>query len=73
MVVLGIKPDAATEAALLLRDVAATMAGGERIEPGDLVTAPDGRTLTAARFDPSSSEIVAIEGAALLLCPAAAS
>ncbi len=71
LVLLGVAPESATEAALLLRDVAATMAGGERIEPGDIVTAPDGRTLTAARFDPASSEIVAVEGAAVLLRPAA--
>ncbi len=67
LVLLDVATEAATEAALLLRDVAATMAGGERIEPGDLVTAPDGRTLVAARFDPASSEIVAVEGAAVVL------
>ena len=73
LVLLGVEPEAATEAALLLRDVAATLADGERIEPGDLVGAPDGRTVVASRFDPASSEIVAIEGAALLLRPAAGS
>jgi hypothetical protein len=67
LVLLGLAPDGATEAALLLRDVAATMAFGERIEPGDHVRAPDGRTLIATRFDVESSTIVAVEGEALLL------
>src|SRR5262249_54493352 len=55
LVLLGVRPEAATEAALVLRDVAATLADGERIEPGDQVAAPDGRTLTAVRFDPAAS------------------
>ena len=73
LVVLGVAPEAATETALLLRAVAATLAFGERVEPGDLVEAPDGRTLVAARFDPESQPIVAVEGAALLLRAAAGS
>jgi hypothetical protein len=64
---LGLTPEGATEAALLLRDVAATLASGERIEPGDAVATPGGRTLTAERFDPASSAIVAVEGDAILL------
>ncbi len=67
LVLLGLSPDGATEAALLLRDVADTLASGERIEPGDMVTAPGGQTLTAERFDPASSPIVAVEGDAILL------
>lgn len=71
LVVLGVAPEAATDTALLLRDVAATLALGDRVEPGDFVEAPDGRTLVAARFDPESQPIVAVEGEALLLRPAA--
>jgi len=67
IVVLGIQPDAATDTALLLRDVAQTLAAGERIEPGDEVSAPDGRRLVAARFDPTSAPVVAVEGDALVL------
>ena len=67
LVVLGVSPDGATETALLLRDVAATLASGERIEPGDTVDASDGRTLVAERFDPEASPVVAVEGDALLL------
>ena len=67
VVLLGIAPEAATDAALLLRDVAQTMAAGERIEPGDTVEAPGGRTMIATRFDPASEPAVAVEGDALLL------
>ena len=71
LVLLGVAPEAATEAALVLRDVAATLADGERIEPGDQVAAPDGRTLTAARFDPEMAPVVAVDGPALVLAAAA--
>jgi hypothetical protein len=67
LVVLGIAPEAATEAALLLRDVSATLAAGERIEPGDQVTGPDGRALVAERFVPTAAPIVAVEGDAVIL------
>lgn len=67
LVLLGVTPDGATEAALLLRDLAQTLAAGERIEPGDSVAAPGGRTLTAEPFDPASAPAVAIDTAALLL------
>jgi hypothetical protein len=67
IVVLGIAPDTATDAALLLRDVANTLASGELIEPGDEVGAPDGRRLRAERFDPASAPVVAVEGDAILL------
>jgi hypothetical protein len=67
LVLLGITPEVATDAALLLRDVATTLASGERIEPGDHVGAPDGRTLVAAAFDPSWSSLVAVDGAAIIL------
>jgi len=73
LVVVGVAPEAATDTALLLRDVAATLAFGDRVEPGDFVEAPDGRTLVAARFDPESQPIVAVEGEALLLRAAAGS
>ncbi|MDX2089651.1 MAG: hypothetical protein SFX73_17480 [Kofleriaceae bacterium] len=67
LVLLDVPPEGATEAALLLRDVAATLAGGERIEPGDVVGAPGGRQLTASTFDPESQPAVAVDGPALLL------
>lgn len=67
IVLLGLAPDAATEAALMMRDVAATLASGERIEPGDTVSAPNGRAFTAERFDPASAPVVAVEGDAILL------
>jgi hypothetical protein len=67
LVLLDVAPDKTTEAAVLLRDVAATLALGERIEPGDGVGAPDGQRLTAARFDPASAPVVSIEGDALVL------
>jgi hypothetical protein len=66
LVLLEVAPDAATDAALVLRDIAATLADGERIEPGDQVAAP-GRTLTAARFEPEMSPAVAVDGPALVL------
>jgi hypothetical protein len=67
IVLLGVAPDDATDAALLLRDVAQTLAAGDRIEPGDSIDAPDGRVLTAARFEPSMSPVVAIEGESIIL------
>jgi len=67
LVILGVSPDGATEAALMLRDVAATLAAGEWIDPGDSIETSDGRSLLAEEFDPASSTIVAVEGAALLL------
>jgi hypothetical protein len=67
LVLLGVAPDDATEAALVLRDVAATLADGERIEPGDQVAAPGGRTLTATRFEAAMSPVVAVDGPAILL------
>jgi hypothetical protein len=67
----GVDPDAMAEVtgatALLLRDVAATLADGERIEPGDSIETPDGRTLTAARFDPELAPGVGVDGPAILL------
>jgi hypothetical protein len=67
VVLLGVSVDAATEAALVLRDVAATLADGERLEPGDQVAAPLGRVLTAARFTRELSPVVAVEGPAIVL------
>ena len=66
IVLLGLSAETATDAALMLRDVAATLASGERIEPGDTVQGP-ARTFTAERFDPASAPIVAVEGDAILL------
>jgi hypothetical protein len=67
LVLLGLSADSATEAALLLRDVAGMLAAGERIEAGDTITAGGGRELVAERFDPASCAAVAVEGDALLL------
>jgi hypothetical protein len=67
LVLLGVAPEAATEAALVLRDVAATLADGERIEPGDQVASPDGRVLTAVPFEAEMSSVVAVDGRALVL------
>jgi hypothetical protein len=66
IVLLGLSPETATDAALMLRDVAATLASGERIEPGDTVEGA-ARTFTAERFDPGSAPVVAVEGDAILL------
>jgi hypothetical protein len=67
LVLLGVLPDLATEAALVLRDVAATLAAGDRIEPGDQVAAPGGAILTAQAFAPEMSATVAVDGPALVL------
>lgn len=67
LVLLDVPPEGATEAAILLRDVSATLAGGERIEPGDVVETPDGRQLTASTFDAESQPAIAVDGPALLL------
>jgi hypothetical protein len=67
IVLLGIEPEKATETAMLLRDLAATLALGDRIEPGDGVGVSDGRRLVAERFDPAAAPVVSIEGDALLL------
>lgn len=67
LVVVGVTPEAATDAALLLRDVAQALAAGERVEAGDTLGLPDGRTLTAERFEPSRHPVVAVDGEALLL------
>jgi hypothetical protein len=66
LVILDVAADTATEAAVMLRDVAATLAAGDRIETGDHVDA-GGRTFVAEPFDPESSSIVAVEGDAMLL------
>lgn len=66
LVLLDVAPDAATDAALVLRDVAASLADGERIEPGDQVSAGT-RTLTAEWFEPGMSAVVAIDGPAIVL------
>lgn len=66
IVLLGLSAETATDAALMLRDVASTLASGERIEPGDAVTGPT-KSFIAERFDPESAPIVAVEGDAILL------
>lgn len=66
IVLLGLSAEAATEAALMMRDVAATLASGERIEPGDTIEGPT-RSFTAERFDPETAPVVAVEGDAILL------
>jgi hypothetical protein len=67
LVLVDITTETATEAALLLRDIAATLASGERIEVGDVVGTPDGRQLTASRFIAEQHPEVAVDGPALLL------
>jgi hypothetical protein len=67
LVLLGVSPDGATEAAVLLRDIAATLASGERIEPGDEVTAPGQTVRVAELFAPEMSPVVAVDGAAIVL------
>ena len=67
LVVVGVPPDEATNAAILLRDIAQTLATGERIEPGDNVGTPDGKVLVAERFEPASFPLVATDGDAILL------
>jgi hypothetical protein len=67
VVVLGVAPDAATDAALLLRDVAATLAAGERVEPGDTVELPDGRARAIEAFEAARAPIVAVDGPAIVL------
>jgi len=67
LVLLGVPPDAATEAALVLRDIAATLADGERIEPGDQVLSPSGEPLTATELTAEMQTRVAVDGPAILL------
>jgi hypothetical protein len=67
LVLVGIAPDAAAEAALLLRDLAQALAEGERIEPGDVVGTPAGLDVTVERFAPERWPKVAVDGDALLL------
>jgi hypothetical protein len=67
LVLIGVTPEEATNAAILLRDIAQTLAAGERIEPGDKLGTPDGRVLTAERFEPSRYPLVAVDGEAILL------
>jgi hypothetical protein len=67
LVLPGIAPDAAAEAALLLRDLADTLAAGERIEPGDVVGTSAGLELTAERFAPERWPKVAVDGEAIVL------
>jgi hypothetical protein len=62
LVVLGIAPDGGTEAALLLRDIAAQLAAGERIEPGDEISG-----LVVERFESAMAPVVAVERDALVL------
>jgi hypothetical protein len=62
LVVLGIAPDGGTEAALLLRDIAAQLADGERIEPGDEVSG-----FVAQRFETAMAPVVAVERDAIVL------
>ncbi len=67
LVVIDVVPDAATEAALLLRDIANTLASGERIEAGDEIAASEGRRLVATVFEPAAYPMVAVDGPAILL------
>ena len=67
LVVPGIAPDGAAEAAVLLRDLAEALASGERLEPGDTIGTPAGIELTAERFVPESWPKVAVDGEAIVL------
>lgn len=67
LVVVGVAPEEATNAAILLRDVAQTLAAGERIEPGDKLGTPDDKVLTAEPFEPAQFPHVAVDGVAILL------
>ncbi|MFT3693426.1 MAG: hypothetical protein QM831_09830 [Kofleriaceae bacterium] len=67
IVLVDVPPDQATETALIMRDIANTLAVGERVEPGDGLGLPDGSRLVASQWDPATSPIVSVEGAALLL------
>jgi hypothetical protein len=70
LVLLGLSaddPEVTAHTASLLRDVAATLAAGERIEPGDSVETPDGTTLTARAFDAATAPGVGVDGPAILL------
>lgn len=66
LVLLGISPDDATAAALVLRDLAATLADGERLEPGDHVEA-GGKPRLVVAFDSQLAPAVAVDGPAILL------
>jgi len=67
LVLLDIPAPLATDAAVLLRDVSAALADGERIEPGDMLEGPDGVQLSALRFVADREPLVGVEGPALLL------
>ena len=66
IVLLDIPAPDATHAALLLRDISAALASGERIEPGDVVSGGDTQ-LEAVIFAPEMEQAVAVDGPALLL------
>lgn len=66
VVLLGLPSESSTEAALALRDLAAMLADGERIEPGDQVT-NEAITYEARPLPDALSELV--DGAALWLAP----
>lgn len=67
IVTLGVAPDDAPSTAVMLRDVAATLAAGERVEPGDVIGVETGLRLHAEAFDPAMAPGVAVEGEALRL------
>ena len=67
LVLLGVPPDDTTGAALVLRGLATSLADGERVEPGDEVSSPDGRVLTAVRFEAEMAPVVSLVGPAILL------
>lgn len=66
LVLLDIDAPAATEAAVLLRDLSSALADGERVEPGDTIEV-DGAKLEATVFEQALEPVVAIDGPALLL------
>jgi hypothetical protein len=76
LVRLGLRaddPEVVADTASLLRDVAATLAAGERIEPGDTIETPDGQALVAHAFTPADAPGVGVDGPALVLVDVAPS
>lgn len=66
VMLLGLPSETSTEAALALRDLAAMLAAGERIEPGDLVTNDD--LMYEARVVPEEVSHL-VDGEAIWLTP----
>lgn len=70
LVLPGLPPGDHADAALLLRDLAAALAAGERVEPGDELEAPGGARLAVAAFDAAAHPGIGVDGPALALAAA---